>query len=192
MSDKENQSNQSNQIDNKIEMGSKEKIKQFRKRLQNNLETCLRYLFFWESDDAKIGHFIRLLHQLFIMFLIVCYLVVHTFFPSYIFLFFVWLCVTIIWIGHVITGGCIFTRIEQKLTGEKITIVDPLLELFQIPVTRETTMGITMLTSTITVVFLTFELLLRTIINIKAFINNTEFNSIYPFIKEYIPYLNTI
>lgn len=166
---------------------SKEKIKLFRKRLQNSLETGLRYLFFWESDDVKIGHFVRILHQMFIMFLIVCYLLVHTFFPSYIFLFFVWACIILIWIGHVITGGCIFTRIEQKLTGEKVTIADPLLELFQIPVTKETTMGITVLTSTIATIFLTFELLLRTIINIKSFMNEMQIPSFYSFIQSYIP-----
>lgn len=38
---------------------------------------------------------------------------------------------------HMITGGCVLTRIEQRLTGDNLTIVDPLLEIFNIPKTRK-------------------------------------------------------
>lgn len=69
---------------------------------------------------------------------------------------------------HMITGGCVFTRIEQRLLEDKITIVDPLLDIFHIPKTRENIMGITLLSSTLCFVTLSFELFTRTLLNIKA------------------------
>jgi hypothetical protein len=67
-----------------------------------------------------------------------------------------------------ITGGCVLTRIEQRLTGDNLTIVDPLLEIFNIPKTRENIMGITLLFSTICFITLSFELFTRTLLNVKA------------------------
>lgn len=139
-------------------------IKSARKRVQSAIEIGVRWLFFWESDDVKIGRLLRTFHHYFIISLIACYFLIHVLAPSYWYLLFIWSCFTLIWISHLINGGCVFTRIEQKLTGEKVTIIDPLLELFQIPVTKETTLGITIMTSTVCFLFITSELVTRTLI----------------------------
>jgi hypothetical protein len=145
-------------------------IKKIRRKIQSSLESFLRYIFFWESDDKQIGKFIRVLHQYFIMAIAVSYFIIHTLLPSYWLLLLIWCLICIIWIFHISLGGCVLTRIEQKLTGEKITIIDPLLELFHIPVNKETTMGITLLTSSTCFIFITFELMARTLLNIRDWI----------------------
>jgi hypothetical protein len=151
-------------------------IKSARKQIQSALETGIRWLFFWESDDVKIGRLLRTFHHYFIISLIACYFLIHVLAPSYWYLLGIWCCFTLIWISHIINGGCVLTRIEQKLTGEKATIIDPLLELFQIPVSKETTLGITIMTSTVCFLFITSELVTRTLINLH----------------EWMPYVSTL
>lgn len=146
----------------------RDKIRQFRKQFQSFLEMVLRWIFFWETDDKRLGRLIYLLHQSSVMFSIVCYMVIHTLYPSYIVLGILWIITCFVWLLHIFTGGCVLTRIEQKLTEEKITIIDPILEIFHIPVTKETTMGVTVLMSTVFMSALSFELLARTIINVKS------------------------
>ena len=150
-------------------------IKIIRKRLQTIIDSGIRLLFFWESDDAKIGRLLRSFHQYFIISLIVFYFIVHVFAPSYWYLLFIWCWVTLIGISHLIMGGCVFTRIEHQLTGEKVSIIDPLLELFQIPVTKETTVGITMMASTVCFLFVTSELVTRSILNLNDWIATSNY-----------------
>ena len=145
-----------------------DKIRQFRKQFQSFLEMVLRWIFFWETDDKRLGHLIYFLHQSSVMFTVVCYMVIHTLYPSYIILGILWIITCFVWLLHIFTGGCVLTRIEQKLTGEKNTIIDPLLEIFHIPNTKETSMGITVLLSTVFMAALSFEFLARTIINVKS------------------------
>lgn len=146
----------------------RDKIRQFRKQFQSFLEMVLRWIFFWETDDKRLGRLIYLLHQSSVMFTVVCYMVIHTLYPSYIILAVLWIITCFVWLLHIFTGGCVLTRIEQKLTGEKNTIIDPLLEIFHIPNTKETTMGITVLMSTVFMAALSFELFARTVINVKT------------------------
>jgi hypothetical protein len=157
-----------------------DKIRHFRKQFQSVLEMVLRWIFFWETDDKRLGHLIYFLHQSSVMFTVVCYMVIHTLYPSYILLGIIWAITSIVWLLHIFTGGCVLTRIEQKLTGEKNTIIDPLLEIFHIPNTKETSMGITVLMSTVFMAALSFELLARTIINVKAW---TVPQSVHSFIS---------
>lgn len=145
-----------------------DKIRHFRKQFQSVLEMVLRWIFFWETDDKRLGRLIYFLHQTSVMFTVVCYMVIHTLYPSYILLGIIWAITCFVWLLHIFTGGCVLTRIEQKLTGEKNTIIDPLLEIFHIPTTKETSMGITVLMSTVFMAALSFELLARTIINVKS------------------------
>lgn len=145
-----------------------DKIRHFRKQFQFYLEMVLRWIFFWETDDKRLGHLIYIFHQTAVMFTIVCYMIIHTLYPSYLILGGMWFLTCFVWILQLFTGGCVLTRIEQKLTGEKTTIIDPLLDVFHIPKTRETTMGVTILMTTVFMGFLTFELLGRTILNVKV------------------------
>jgi hypothetical protein len=149
-----------------------EKARKFRKTLRNiletNIEAFFRLLLFWETDTKKLGILIRSIHQFFIIALFVCYIIVHTIVPSYWFLCIVWFIATIIWAHHILTGCCIFTRIEQRLIGDKLTISDPVLEIFHISPTKENTIGFTIIISTLCCIFLSFELFTRSLLNVKT------------------------
>ena len=142
-------------------------LKTVRKKIQDVLELALRYTLFWETDDKRLGSILKVGHQYLVSTIVICYVLVHTLVPSYWFMVAVWLCVVITFLQHILLGGCVLTRLEHKLTGEKTTIVDPILDLFQIPITPKSQMGITILFSTISSVFLSFELFTRTLLNIK-------------------------
>jgi hypothetical protein len=144
------------------------RVKSIRNKIQHGLEIGIRHLFFWESDDKRIGSLLKVLHQYFITAIVICYVLVHTFIPSYWFMVSIWIVVVATWIQHMILGGCVLTRLEQKLTGEKVTIVDPILDLFQIPISTKSQMGITLLFSTISSIFLSFELFTRTLLNLQS------------------------
>jgi hypothetical protein len=90
-------------------------------------------------------------------------------------MFGVWLTMSIIWIHHILTGSCILTRIEQRLINDKITLADPLLELFNIPVTKENAMAITIFISTVSCITLSFELFTRTMLNFTSFLDKYSF-----------------
>ena len=137
------------------------------KFLENGLETILRKLFFWEGDDKRIGGFIRFLHHSLIYIGFVWYILIHTVMPSY-FLFLLFYCfVAIVWLQHCICGGCLLSRVECRLIGDTKSFVDPILDTFHIPRTPESTAGVVVLGSTVVMFMLTFELLGRTIINIR-------------------------
>jgi hypothetical protein len=155
------------------------KLRKFRKKLQDALEIFFRWLFFWEIDDKRIGLFIRVLHQYLIMFLVISYLIVHTILPNYFYLFSIWFIAGIIWSLHCLTGSCVLTKIEQKLIDDKITVADPFLDIFHIPKTKENIMGVTLMTSTAFFLFLSFELLARTVLNIKSYIPNFILSSFF-------------
>ena len=46
---------------------------------------------------------------------------------------------------YVVNRGCILTQFEIYLTGENVTIVDPLLQLFGLPIKKHNRNAITML-----------------------------------------------
>ena len=73
-------------------------------------------------------------------------------------LFLIWFA---IWLHHIVSGGCVSSKIEQRLIGDSSSFVDPFLEIFHIPVTPETTTGLTIMGSTFLVIFLGFEVLSR-------------------------------
>jgi hypothetical protein len=138
--------------------------------MESSTETLLRWIFFWERDDKTLGKFVRFLHHAVIYTALIVYVVIHTIHPSYILLCFFWIFALLVWVQHVVTGGCIFSKIEQKLVGDSQSFVDPILAAFHMPITPETTAGIVTMGSSCVMVLLTFELMCRTILNIKAWL----------------------
>ena len=138
--------------------------------MESSTETALRWLFFWESDDKTLGKFIRFLHHGVIYAALIMYVIIHTLHPSYILLCMFWVFALLVWVQHVVTGGCIFSKIEQKLVGDTQSFVDPILAAFHMPITPETTAGIVTMGSSCVIVLLTFELICRTVLNIKAWL----------------------
>jgi hypothetical protein len=142
--------------------------KWFRTMLEYWIEHIFRMLFFWESDDKRIGILIRYVHSFTISFIFISYIIAHTIIPSYWLMFSVWISIMIIWIHHILTGSCVFTRIEQRLINDKVTLADPLLQLFDIPITNKNAMTFTYFISTISVVTISLELFTRTLLNVKS------------------------
>ena len=136
-------------------------------------EQFFRFIFFWEKDDTRIGHLIRWIHHAVMYCILVMIIVTHTLLPeSFVLLLSVYICVVLIWIQHIVTGGCLVSKVEQKLLKDTNSFVDPFLELFHIPITPESTVGVTIMGSTLVVVMLELEVFARGSIAVHEFINN--------------------
>ena len=142
------------------------------KIFEDKVENIFRKVLFWENDDKRIGIFIRFLHHSIIYICFIWYIIIHTFMPSYL-LFLLFYCIAgLIWLQHIIVGGCIFSKIESRLIGDKKSFVDPILDTFHIPITPESTSGIVRLGSTLGIFMLSCELMARTINGIRAWFYN--------------------
>jgi hypothetical protein len=97
-------------------------------------------------------------------------ILVHTIIPSYILLCIVYLFCFLIWIQHITTGGCISSKLEQRLIGDNNSFVDPILEVFNIPITPQTTSGIVVMGSTLVMFMLSLELCARTILTFNSYL----------------------
>ena len=139
--------------------------------LVNVLETMFKKLFFWEDDSVRIGKMIRFVHHFLFYSLIILYIISHTVIPSYFLLCVLYVWFVLIWIHHIITGGCIISKVEQKLIGDSVSFIDPIMESFHIPITPESSSGIIIMGSTMLVGMLTLELFSRTLLTLKTYIH---------------------
>jgi hypothetical protein len=133
------------------------------------LEKYILKLFFWETDRDRIGKIIRFCHHLIMYSLILLYIAIHTIFPSYILLCFLYFWTAVVWGHQVLTGGCIVSKLEQRLIGDSSSYVDPILELFHIPISPESTSGTVIMLSTTVMVMMSFELSARTIMTLRSY-----------------------
>jgi hypothetical protein len=140
-------------------------------KIEVYVEILLRLIFFWERDSKRLGTLIRLLHHSVMYCLAISLFLVHTLLPSYWLFVLIYGIIGLIWIQHIICGGCVVNRIEKTLLGDTKGFVDPFLEAFHMPVTDETTRGVTIMGSTLVMVLLTLELTSRTILNINYYMS---------------------
>jgi hypothetical protein len=90
-------------------------------------------------------------------------LVSHTVYPAF------WLQTLIlgfcglVWVQHVLTNGCVISKVEQKWIGDETSFLDPFLDLFHIEATESSKRGILILGSTISVAFLSLEWISRVV-----------------------------
>jgi hypothetical protein len=130
------------------------------------VEKWLRFVYKWVTDkDEVLGEIVYMLHMFGFWTLIVLIIISHTFYPVFWFQFMIFSFVCLVWIQHLILNTCVLTSIERKLLGPKNHLmIDSLLNVFNIPVQRETRMGVTLMLSTVGVLFLGLELSARTIL----------------------------
>lgn len=140
-------------------------------RLEKFLEYIFRKLFFWEHDDKRLGTLIRLLHHTVMYGLGISLILVHTLLPSYWLFLGLYFVTFLIWLQHILCGGCVVNRIERKFIGDNMGFVDQFLEAFHMPVTDETTRGVTIMGSTLVLFLLTLELTSRSILNMKYYLS---------------------
>lgn len=143
-------------------------VRRTRKQVEHYLEILIRHIFFWETDDKRLGILLRTLHQFCAYSILISYIFLHSLFPSYFALLLLWLIVSVVLCLQILFGGCVCTRIEQRLAGDRLTIIDPILHIFNIPNTRENSLGITILLTSIFFFCLTSELFCRAFINVKS------------------------
>jgi len=134
------------------------------------LEPFFKKLFFWETDPVRIGKLIRFLHHSIVYIIGISIILVHTVIPSYFLLCIVYLACLLIWIQHITTGGCLSSKLEQRLIGDKTSFVDPILEVFNIPITPQTTSGIVIMGSTLVIFMLSLELCARTVLTLNSYL----------------------
>lgn len=120
-------------------------------------EWLVHKVFFWETDNEKKGKYLRTLHHFSMFALVTMLFVCHTIYPAF------WLqtCILslciLVWLHHMLTHGCVVSKVEQKLIGDTGSFVDPFLDMFGIEATERSKQGIVMLGSTIAVGFLVLE-----------------------------------
>lgn len=121
-------------------------------------EWLLHRVMFWETDDKRKGRILRAIHQFVMYSLLTLIIVSHTIYPA------LWLqtCVlffcVLIWVQHVLTRGCVISKIEQKWLDDTVSFVDPFLDLFGVDMTPESDKsGVVIMGSTLAVFLLTLE-----------------------------------
>ncbi len=141
-------------------------------------EWLVHRVFFWETDDAKKGRIVRALHHGFMFALATMIVVTHTVYPAF------WLqtsvlgCCLLVWIQHVLTNGCVVSRVEQKLIGDEVSFVDPFLDLFHIEATEASKHGIVILGSTVFVSLLSLEWFARVMHKLVPFVTTRVLTSL--------------
>jgi hypothetical protein len=120
-------------------------------------EWLVHRVFFWEDDDGKKGRIVRTLHHAATYILGTLIIVSHVIYPAF------WLqtillgfC-TIVWIQHVLTHGCVISKVEQRLLKDEVSFLDPYLEIFGVEVNEKSKQGILIMGSTLSVGILTLE-----------------------------------
>ena len=134
------------------------------------LEPFFKKLFFWETDPVRIGKLIRVIHTISMYLLFFSIIAVHTIFPSYFLLLIIYLLWFCVWAHHILTGGCIISKLEQRLIGDKTSFLDPILEVFNIPITPQTTTGTVVLGSSLILFMMTLELSARTVLTLNSYL----------------------
>lgn len=134
-------------------------------------ETVLRWIFFWETDPVRLGTLIRFLHHSFVYCMILLYIFIHSLYPSYPLLVLFTFLMGLVWAQHILTGGCILSKLEQRYLSDTKSFVDPILAILQMPVTRESAIGLTTYTSTLVLAMSSMEVLARTCMYIRTFVS---------------------
>ena len=143
-----------------------------RKQIVNFLETWSRFAYSWITDnDEVLGEIIYTLHLFGFYTLMVLIVVSHTFYPVFWFQCFVFGFLGLVWLQHMLLKTCVLTSLERRLLGtDHPLMIDSILNMFGIPVQKETRTGVTLLLSTAGVVFLGLELTSRSVMYGRALI----------------------
>ena len=161
--------------ENKVEESSQQSSKQDEARpwihvtLERAVEQACRWIFFWETDEKRLGTLLRFLHHSFAYTMVLLYIFIHTLYPSYALLCLFTFVMVLIWIQHFLTGGCVVSKIEQRFLKDTSSFVDPILKILHMPVTQENSVGIVTYTSSLVVGMSLMELCSRTILTIQSF-----------------------
>jgi hypothetical protein len=138
---------------------------ELRKYIVDYLEKMMRFLYGWmATNDESLGKITYAVHLFCLVFIIILIFLSHTIYPVIWFQFITFLIVLIVWIQHIILKICVCSVLEIKLMGREAPLaIDVILGLFKLPVSKETRMGVTLLMSTMGMLFLGLELISRSV-----------------------------
>ena len=133
------------------------------------LERTSRFIYGWIADnDDLLGTIILVVHTFLAITLLVLVVVSHTIYPMFWFQFFIFCLMFLVWLQHLILKTCVLTSLERRLISGDITSMDAILNMFGIPITRETRSGVTLIVSTIITGLLGLELVARSAMFLRS------------------------
>jgi hypothetical protein len=141
-------------------------------------EWLVHRLFFWESDDVKKGRIVRALHHAGTIALGTMIVVSHTLYPAFWLQTFVLGFCVLVWVQHILTNGCILSKVEQKLIGDETSFLDPFLDLFHIEADEQSKRGILIMGSTLSVALLSLEWISRVFHKVIPFVTTQVLTSL--------------
>jgi hypothetical protein len=124
-----------------------------------------RFIYKWITDkDEILGEIVYTLHIFGFWTVMVLVVISHTVYPVFWLQFMIFSFICLVWLQHVVLRTCVLTSIERRLLGPQgHNMIDSLLNIFSIPVQNETRMGVTLMLSTVGVLFLGLELIARSV-----------------------------
>jgi hypothetical protein len=114
-------------------------------------------LLFWEPDKKRKGRILRAAHHFFSYAILILIIISHTLYPAFwlqtslLFLY------SLIWLHHVVTNGCVVSKIEQRWLEDDSSFIDPFLDIVHVDVSNESKPGILILGSTLVIFMLSLE-----------------------------------
>jgi hypothetical protein len=137
-----------------------------RKEIVDKLESFLRFIYKWITDkDEILGEIVYALHIFGFWTLMVLVVISHTIYPIFWLQAVIFFVVFLVWVQHLVLRTCVLTSIESRLLGPNgHFMIDSLLNVFKIPTQIQTRMGVTLMLSTVGVLFLGLELIARSVI----------------------------
>lgn len=121
-------------------------LRQIRSSLVEVFVALAKTLFFWiPGEDSAKGKALMTCHPIFIGLVIACFFLLPAKSPLRFLILVLGICTVA---SQWLLGGCVITRAEQQLTGNKDTIVDPFLRLAGVDVNRDTRLVATLSSGT--------------------------------------------
>ena len=113
------------------------------------VEWMLHKTMFWETDNGRKGRILRAFHHLIAYSILTLVIVAHTLYPALWFQTILLVGMGVVWIQHMVLRGCVFTKVEQRLIGDKGAFWDPYVELMGIQPSEQVNTAVLITVSTV-------------------------------------------
>jgi hypothetical protein len=123
----------------------KKVLRDVRDAIVNGFVSLTHILFFWMPGDVAKGKALMALHPFVGLIIIALFFVLERRSPWKVVIAFISI---VIAASQWVFRGCVVTRAEQKLTGEKTTVIDPFLSMCGVALNRDTRVCSTISTGT--------------------------------------------
>ena len=143
--------------------------RQIREKLVDALEAVVTFAYGWFTENKEALGRVTYFWHLYILFTVFMFILMsHLVYPVLWFQIIVFIACAIVWIQHICLHFCICTSLEIRLSGPNAPIaIDYVLDFFNIPVNRESRIGVTILITTLMTGFLGLELIARGILGLR-------------------------